>query len=54
MTLMVQEYYDKNGRLPKDLRDLVAAKMLLKEPKAPPGLRYAIDPNKKSVVVVRQ
>jgi hypothetical protein len=54
MSMIVEQFYDKNGRVPKDLNELVAAKMLLKVPKAPPGMRYAIDPQSKRVVVVRQ
>jgi hypothetical protein len=53
-TLMVQQFYDKNGRVPKDLNELVTAKMLLKVPTAPPGMRFVIDPNSRSVQLIRQ
>jgi len=49
----VQEYFDKHGRLPKDLNELVAAKMLLKAPVPPPGTKYVIDARRKQVVIVR-
>jgi hypothetical protein len=53
LTLMVQQYADTHGRVPKDLSELVAAKMLLKVPVPPPGTKYVIDPKRKMVVVVK-
>jgi len=53
-TLMVQQFYDQKGRMPTDFSELVAAKMLLKVPQAPPGYRFVIDPASKSVKLVRQ
>jgi predicted small lipoprotein YifL len=53
LTLMVQEFHGKHGRVPKDLNELVAAKMLLKAPTPPPGTKYVIDPNKKQVLIIR-
>jgi hypothetical protein len=53
LTLMVQEYYGKHGRVPKDLNELVAAKMLLKVPTPPPGTKYVIDAKRRQVVIVR-
>ena len=37
LTLQVQEFAAKNGRVPADLNELVAAKMLPKIPQAPRG-----------------
>ena len=54
LTLMIQEFYDKNGRVPKDLNELVTAKMLLRAPTPPPGTRYVIDPKGRRVVIVRK
>jgi hypothetical protein len=54
MSMFVQQFYEKNGRVPKDFGELVSAKMLIRVPQAPPGLRYAIDPKTRTVVVVPQ
>jgi len=53
LSLKVSEFYDKNGRVPKDLNELVTAKMLLRLPTPPPGMRYVIDAKNRSVLLVR-
>ena len=54
ISMIVEQFYEKNGRVPKDLNELVAAKMLLKVPAAPPGMRYVIDAQSRRVAVVPQ
>jgi hypothetical protein len=54
LTLIVQQFYDKHGRVPRDFNELVAEKMLFQVPKARPGFRYVIDPRGRQVLVVRQ
>lgn len=51
LTLQVQEFAAKNGRVPTDLSELVAAKMLPKIPPAPRGFRYEIDPKNRQVLL---
>lgn len=54
LTLLVQDFYAKNGRVPKDINELVTAKMIQTPPKPPPGTRYVIDAKNRQVVIVRQ
>lgn len=54
LTLQLQEYSAKHGKVPTDLGELVAAKMLPKMPVAPQGFRYEIDAKNRQVVLVRQ
>lgn len=51
LTLQVQEFAAKNGRVPTDLSELVAAKMLPKLPVPPRGFRYEIDPKNRQVLL---
>lgn len=54
LTLQVQEFAAKNGRVPNDFAELVTAKMLPKVPIAPAGMRYVIDLTNRQVRVVPQ
>lgn len=54
LTLQVQEFAAKNGRVPNDLAELVTAKMLPKVPNPPAGMKYVIDPKNRQVLLVRQ
>ena len=54
LTLQVQEFAAKNGRVPNDLAELVTAKMLPKIPNPPAGMKYVIDPKNRQVLLVRQ
>ncbi|NBV21157.1 MAG: hypothetical protein EBS05_04440 [Proteobacteria bacterium] len=48
---LVQAWVMSKGSLPKDLEELVQAKMLNSVPAAPPGKRFVIDPKKGHVVL---
>jgi len=53
LTFAVQQFQGKKGRLPNDLSELAAAKLIPAVPKAPAGQRYVIDAQKRQVVLVR-
>ncbi len=48
---LVQAWVMSKGSLPKDLDELVKAKMLNSVPAAPPGRRFVIDARKGHVVL---
>ena len=54
LTLQVQEFAAKNGRVPNDLAELVTAKMLPKVPNPPAGMKYVIDATNRQVRLVPQ
>ena len=50
----IQAYQAQEGKLPKDLQDLVKAKVLAKLPEAPRGMKFSYDPKSGEVKVVPQ
>lgn len=54
LTMMLQEFEGKNGRLPKDVSELSTIKSFGPAPKAPAGFKFEIDPAKKQVVAVKE
>lgn len=51
---LLQAWVMAKGVIPKDLEELVKAKMLSKVPTAPPGKRFAVDQKTGRAVVVSQ
>ena len=51
---LVQAWVMTKNSIPKDLEELVKAKMLSKVPIAPPGKRFAVDQKTGRAVVVNQ
>jgi len=53
LTFAVQQFQGTKGRLPKDLNEVAAAGLIPSVPKPPAGQRYAIDAQKRQVVLIR-
>ena len=54
LTMMLQEFTRKNGRLPNDINELSTITTFGPAPQAPTGYRFVIDAAKKQVVAVAQ
>ncbi len=54
LTFAVQQFYAANKRMPADLQELAAAKLIPKVPLAPAGMRFLIEPQTKQVRLVKQ
>lgn len=53
VTQAVQMFNANEGRYPKDLNELIEAKLLIKVPDVPSGMKLDYDPNTGAVKVVR-
>lgn len=54
LTFATQQFYAANKRMPADLQELAAAKLIPKVPVAPVGMRFLIEPQTKQVRLVKQ
>ena len=54
LTFATQQVYAANKRMPADLQELAAAKLIPKVPVAPVGMRFLIEPQTKQVRLVKQ
>lgn len=54
LTFAVQQFYGANQRMPADLQELVAAKLIPNVPVAPAGMKFLIEPQTKQVRLVKQ
>jgi hypothetical protein len=54
LTMMLQEYVGKNGRVPNDVSELASIKSFGPVPPAPAGYKFIIDAAKKQVRAVKQ
>lgn len=54
LTMMLQEFVSKNGRLPTNVQELSAIKSFGAVPRPPAGYRFEIDAKQKAVVAVKQ
>lgn len=54
LTFAVQQFYGTNKRMPADLQELAAAKLIPKVPMAPAGMKFLIEPQTKQVRLVKQ
>ena len=54
LTFGVQQFYAMNKRMPADLQELAAAKLIPKVPLAPAGMKFVIEPQMKQVRLVKR
>jgi len=54
LTSIIRDFYDSNGRLPKDIQELVTLRLISKIPEAPPGKKFVLDPVKKRAILVNK
>ncbi len=54
LTFAAQQFYGINKRMPANLEELVAAKLIPKVPIAPVGMKFLIEPQTKQVRLVKQ
>ncbi|KAF0180952.1 MAG: hypothetical protein FD161_670 [Limisphaerales bacterium] len=54
LTMMLQEFVAKNGRLPNNVQELSAITTFGAVPRPPAGYRFEIDGKKKAVIAVKQ
>ena len=54
LTFATQQFHAMNKRMPADLQELAAAKLIPKVPVAPAGMRFLIEPQTKQVRLVKQ
>lgn len=54
LTMGLQHFISKHGRIPNSVEELLAAKSIAIIPPPPAGYKYVIDANAKRVVAVRQ
>lgn len=54
LTFGVQQFYGMNKRMPADLQEVAAAKLIPKVPVAPIGMKFVIEPQTKQVRLVKQ
>jgi hypothetical protein len=51
---ILTDYVDANDRVPRDLSEMVRLKLISRIPEAPPGKRYAINADRREIVLVDQ
>jgi len=54
LTMMLQEFAAKNGRLPNNVQELSTITTFGAVPRPPAGYRFEIDAKQKAVVAVKQ
>lgn len=50
----LHSYLEMKGRMPHEINELAAAKLVPSVPAPPPGKKYAIDPQKLEVLLISQ